>query len=77
MVNKALRKKQMGATRVKRQRSVKSAPRVRTHRIKLDITELTHRIQEEAYWLYLDRGQSHGNDREDWYKAEELVLSGK
>jgi hypothetical protein len=29
-----------------------------------------------AYLLFLDRGQAHGRDREDWYAAErELVFS--
>ena len=36
---------------------------------------LRQRIAEKAYELYEKRGQSHGQDRDDWLEAERLVLS--
>jgi hypothetical protein len=35
--------------------------------------ELSRRIQDKAYELYLNRGCSHGDDQNDWYEAERLV----
>lgn len=28
------------------------------------------RISQRAFELFLERGASHGNDREDWFRAE-------
>ncbi|MBN1760304.1 MAG: DUF2934 domain-containing protein [Chitinispirillaceae bacterium] len=28
------------------------------------------RIRQRAFELFLERGASHGNDREDWFRAE-------
>ena len=36
---------------------------------------LRQRIAETAYELYEKRGQSHGQDLDDWLEAERLVLS--
>ena len=36
---------------------------------------LRQRIAEKAYELYEKRGQSHGQDLDDWLEAERLVLS--
>jgi hypothetical protein len=35
---------------------------------------LRQRIAEKAYELYEKRGQSHGQDLDDWLEAERLVL---
>ena len=31
-------------------------------------------IRNKAYALYVSRGCQHGNDHEDWVKAEQLLL---
>ena len=36
---------------------------------------LRQRIAEKAYELYHKRGESHGQDLDDWLEAERLVLS--
>ena len=36
---------------------------------------LHQRIAEKAYELYHKRGESHGQDLDDWLEAERLVLS--
>ena len=36
---------------------------------------LRQRIAETAYELYHKRGESHGQDLDDWLEAERLVLS--
>jgi len=36
---------------------------------------LRQQIAEKAYELYEKRGQSHGQDLDDWLEAERLVLS--
>jgi hypothetical protein len=35
--------------------------------------ELRKRIELKAYENFLSRGMSHGNDREDWLKAEKEI----
>jgi len=35
--------------------------------------EIDERIRSKAYELYLKRGAYHGNDMEDWFKAEREV----
>ena len=32
-------------------------------------------VERLAYQLYLERGGQHGSDREDWLRAEQIVLS--
>ena len=34
-------------------------------------------VAKAAYQLYLDRGGKHGNDKEDWARAEKIVKSRK
>jgi len=41
----------------------------------MDDEVLRQRIAEKAYELYEKRGQSHGQDLDDWLEAERLVLS--
>jgi hypothetical protein len=41
----------------------------------MDDRTLHERIAERAYNLYQKRGQSHGNDLDDWLEAERAVLS--
>ncbi|MEW6324560.1 MAG: DUF2934 domain-containing protein [Nitrospirota bacterium] len=36
---------------------------------------LKQRIAERAYGIYLERGQHHGHDLDDWLEAERLILS--
>ena len=36
-------------------------------------TELRVMIEKKAYELYAKRGNSHGNDLDDWLKAEGIV----
>jgi hypothetical protein len=36
---------------------------------------LHQRIAEKAYEVYLDRGQTHGHDVDDWLEAEQMVLA--
>ena len=40
----------------------------------MDDEVLRQRIAEKAYELYEKRGQSHGQDLDDWLEAERLVL---
>ncbi len=35
--------------------------------------ELFNEITKLAYQFYVDRGYSHGNDMEDWIRAERIV----
>ena len=41
----------------------------------MDDEVLRQRIAEKAYELYEKRGQSHGQDLDDWLEAERLVFS--
>ncbi len=41
----------------------------------LSSPEIQERIQKQAYEFYLERGCQHGNDQEDWIKAEDAVLA--
>ncbi|HUJ79868.1 MAG TPA: DUF2934 domain-containing protein [Nitrospiria bacterium] len=36
---------------------------------------LRQRIAKRAYEVYLDRGQTHGHDVDDWLEAEQMVLA--
>lgn len=36
----------------------------------MNYEELNRRIAERAYFLYLERGEIHGHDRDDWIRAE-------
>ena len=40
----------------------------------MDDEALHQRIAEKAYELYHKRGESHGQDLDDWLEAEQLVL---
>lgn len=35
--------------------------------------DLTGEIQQRAYELYLERGYQHGDDQNDWFRAEAEV----
>lgn len=35
--------------------------------------DLEHKVREKAYELYVERGAWHGNDWEDWLKAEKEI----
>lgn len=38
--------------------------------------KLSHEaIAEQAYFLYLERGMSHGNHEQDWIEAEQYLLN--
>ena len=37
--------------------------------------EIARRIQEKAHDLFAQRGYTHGNDQDDWYRAEQIVRS--
>jgi hypothetical protein len=34
---------------------------------------LQEEIARTAYQLFVDRGYEHGHDREDWFRAEQIV----
>ncbi len=36
---------------------------------------LRQRIAEKAYGIYLERGQQHGHDLDDWLEAERVTLA--
>jgi len=36
---------------------------------------LRQQIAEKAYEVYLDRGQTHGHDVDDWLEAEQMILA--
>jgi Protein of unknown function (DUF2934) len=38
-----------------------------------DSQELEEKIRQRAYELYLERGQEHGHDVEDWMRAEQEI----
>jgi hypothetical protein len=40
-------------------------------------TTLQESVKQKAYEFYLKRGGKHGNDQEDWFKAEQEVLQSK
>ncbi len=44
-------------------------------KITISEAELQRRIEARAYELYLKRGCSHGNDANDWYRAEKDLRS--
>lgn len=39
----------------------------------VDGENFTRRVQEKAYWLYLQRNGKPGDPRADWIEAERLV----
>lgn len=41
----------------------------------LDPQSLHQRIADCAYGLFLNRGQVHGHDLDDWLEAERMVLA--
>jgi hypothetical protein len=43
-------------------------------RSEFDGQALRAEIAQRAYLLFLERGGGHGNDIEDWLRAERLVL---
>jgi hypothetical protein len=58
--------------------SSSSNPRIDLHDIDLhtnDPQDISKRISEGAYQLFLKRGASHGNDLGDWLEAEQMVLT--
>jgi hypothetical protein len=55
-----------------------SKPNIELHDIDLhknDPQDLSERISELAYELFLKRGAGHGNDLGDWLEAEQMVLA--
>jgi len=40
---------------------------------KMSQDKLFNEITKLAYQLYVDRGYQHGNDAEDWLRAERIV----
>lgn len=58
--------------------STSSKPSIELHDIDLpknDPQNLSERISEVAYQLFLKRGGTHGNDLSDWLEAKQIVLS--
>ncbi|MBN1405858.1 MAG: DUF2934 domain-containing protein [Candidatus Omnitrophica bacterium] len=39
----------------------------------ISINELLSKIQKRAYEIYIKKGYKHGNDLDDWLKAEKEV----
>ena len=35
--------------------------------------QLENEIREAAFYIYLERGSSHGDDQADWYEAESQI----
>ena len=44
-------------------------------KVKTSPEDLFSRVQQKAYTFYEKRGYTHGNDWNDWFKAERLVKS--
>lgn len=40
-----------------------------------DLAEVQERIAKKAYELYMERGQMHGHDVDDWLEAERIVAA--
>jgi hypothetical protein len=40
-------------------------------------SELTEQIRQRAHELYLQRGGHHGEELQDWLKAEEEILKAR
>ena len=40
-------------------------------------TTVEESVKQRAYELYLKRGGEHGNDQEDWFRAEKEVRNAK
>jgi hypothetical protein len=40
-----------------------------------EIPELHHKVALRAYQLFEGRGRAHGKDLEDWFRAEQEMLS--
>jgi hypothetical protein len=59
-----------------------STKRIRVSRSKKnrennEIPGLHGRVALRAYQLFENRGRAHGQDLEDWFRAEQEVLSGQ
>lgn len=50
-------------------------PKTKTSGSAIDIQEIRDRVAAKAYELYVKRGCTHGHDAEDWFEAEQLVMS--
>jgi hypothetical protein len=37
---------------------------------------LSERVQKRAFEFFLERGGIHGNDQEDWFRAERELRAG-
>jgi hypothetical protein len=51
-----------------------TASKKNTKKTKPDEETVRKMIEEKAYELYEKRGGEHGNDFEDWFEAEKIVM---
>ena len=51
--------------------------RSKRNRENMEIPGLQGRVALRAYQLFENRGYVHGRDLEDWFRAEQEVLSGQ
>ena len=49
--------------------------RAATEKPALSDEERFQRIAVKAYEIFVDRGQTHGHDEDDWLEAEQIVLA--
>ncbi len=50
-------------------------PRRKGNRQSKEIPELHSRVALRAYELFVNRGRTHGRDWDDWFRAEQEILS--
>ena len=59
----------------KLKKPTKAKKQSRTAKITLLPEQVHERIQQKAYELYKDRSYQNGNDWNDWFEAERIVMS--
>jgi len=71
------KRKTESAAQSKRKIAITKTNRTRKIRGNGSSGNFTEEIQQQAYWLFIERGKEHGHDQEDWAEAEKLVKIGK
>ena len=55
-------------------KAVKKAIVEQDAEVELACEQIQESIRLKAYELFVERGCTHGNDREDWIAAEQIIL---
>ena len=75
MIKKLLKKTASTKTKksANKKTTAKKTARKTTRAKKVSQDEMNFMIQELAYKYFEERGQSHGDDANDWYRAEQEI----